>query len=452
MNDISKRTYFALALAGILLFGIAAFVVRFFLYSDRWVTFSGSPHVYSSGNLNTGVVYDRSGLQLLDTEDGRTYAADSSTRRATVHLLGDREGNIPSQILSHYASTLVGYDKLSGTNHSSGTGELRLTVSAQVQAIALQAMNGQKGTVGVYNYKTGEILCAVSSPSMDPDNPPQTVDDASGLYVYRMFHASYTPGSIYKLVTAQAAMETISDIETRAFTCTGSTVINGETITCPKAHGQLDFKQALASSCNCTFAHIALEVGARKLSEVSERIGVTDSFEFDGLYTKAGQFDLSGADDNALAWAGVGQYTDLVNPFQFMRYMGAVANGGSAAEPYLVAQAVNNGSVKYRAHSAMTGELIDERSAAKLQQMMRYNVEAIYGTWNFPDVQVCAKSGTAETGGGSNTATFAGFVLDSSYPLAFIVVVEEGGAGSSTCAPIAGTVLQACINLMDGER
>ena len=55
-------------------------------------------------------------------------------------------------------------------------------------------------------------------------------------------------------------------------------------------------------------------------------------------------------------------------------------------------------------------------------------------------------------GGGSNTATFAGFVLDSSYPLAFIVVVEEGGAGSSTCAPIAGTVLQACINLMDGER
>ena len=58
----------------------------------------------------------------------------------------------------------------------------------------------------------------------------------------------------------------------------------------------------------------------------------------------------------------LGQYTDLVNPFQFMRYMGAVANGGSAAEPYLVAQAVNNGSVKYRAHTAMTGELIDERS------------------------------------------------------------------------------------------
>ncbi len=452
MNDISKRTYFALALTGVLLFGLVAFVVRFFLFSDRWVTFSGNPHVYHEGVLDTGIVKDRSGNTILDTEGGRTYAADSATRQATVHILGDRQGNIPPQVLSHYASTLVGYDQLSGTSHSSSAGELELTISAQVQVIAMQALNGRKGTVGVYNYKTGQILCAVSSPTMDPDNPPASVDDSSGLYVYRMFHAAYTPGSIFKLVTSVAAMESLPDITAQSFTCYGSTVINGEVITCPYAHGTLSFQDALAHSCNCAFASIANQVGSRKLTEVAERIGVNQSFSFDGLYTKAGNFDLTNADQNAIGWAGVGQYTDLVNPYQFMRFMGAVANGGSAAEPYLVREARNNGKVKYRAKAVMTDALLSAEDATLLQQMMRYNVEAVYGSWNFPGVQVCAKSGTAETGGESNTATFAGFVLDERYPLAFIVVVEEGGAGSATCAPIAGAVLQACINVMDGER
>lgn len=452
MNDISRRTYFAMALAGVLLFGLVAFVIRYFLFSDQWATFKGNPHVYSQGVLDTGVVQDRSGVQILDTEGGRTYADDALTRKATVHLLGDRDGNVPSQILAHYASTLVGYDKLSGTNHSSGAGELRLTVSAQVQGIALQAMNGRKGAVGVYNYKTGEILCAVSSPAFDPDNPPEVIDESSGMYINRMFHAAYTPGSIFKLVTATAALENLPDIELQSFTCTGSTVVNDELVTCPYAHGKLSFRDALAHSCNCAFAKIATQVGSRKLTEVAERVGVTKSFEFDGLYTAAGKFEIGSGEINSLGWAGVGQYNDLVNPYQFMRFMGAVANGGSGAEPYLVESAKNNGRVKYRARTAMTETMMDAATANSLQQMMRYNVEAIYGTWNFPDnVIVCAKSGTAETGNTNNTATFAGFVLDEKYPLAFIVVVEEGGAGSSTCAPIAGKVLQACINVLDGE-
>ena len=84
--------------------------------------------------------------------------------------------------------------------------------------------------------------------------------------------------------------------------------------------------------------------------------------------------------------------------------------------------------------------------------MMRYNVTEMYSAVNLPNVEVCAKSGTAEVGSDANTATFAGFINDSSYPLAFIVVVEGGGAGSSTCAPIAAAVLQAAMNVLDSER
>lgn len=452
MNDITKRTYFVVALAGLLLFGIVALVVRYFVYSDRWATYIANPHLSSDGAMDTGVVLDRSGVQLLDMDGGRTYAADSATRKATVHLLGDGDGYIPPQILRHYASQLLGYDKLSGARNGGGDGELRLTISAQVQTIALQALNGRKGAVGVYNYKTGEILCAVSSPTMDPENPPDEVDEDSGLYLFRMINARYTPGSIFKLVTAAAALEYLPDIELQQFTCTGEYYVNGQAVICPKPHGVMNFQDALAHSCNCAFAQIAGQLGADRLMETANRIGVNDSFSFDGFYTMAGQFDLRGADDNAVAWAAVGQHEDLVNPCQFLRFVGAIANGGSGAEPYLVSEVKNGGTVKYRARTSMTGQLVSEAVATRLRQMMRYNVEAIYGAGNFPpNVTVCAKSGTAETGSENNTATFTGFVQDDRYPLAFIVVVEEGGAGSSTCVPIVNAVLQACINVMDGE-
>ncbi len=457
MKSIASRSYFAMALSCILLFGLLTFLVRYALYADRWVTFSGSPHVYTrEGTLDTGVVKDRSGNTILSTAHGKTYADNALTRSATLHLLGDREGNIPGLVVRTYAQLLVGFDKLNGTSAmEEGGGELDLTISAPVQTIALQALDGRKGTVGVYNYKTGEILCAVSAPTFDPDNVPDIAGDETGqydgAYVYRFFHTTYTPGSIFKLVTACAALENLPDMESWSFTCTGSTVINGETITCPRAHGELSFREALARSCNCAFGELSCTLGKRTMESVAGRIGVESSLSVDGLRTVPGQFDLSGAGDNDLAWAGIGQYTDLVNPCQYLTYMGAIAAGGAGAQPYLVSRAKCGTTVKYTAEAKQGPRLLSEDAAVALQQMMAYNVETIYGKDYFPDLTICAKSGTAEVGSDSNTATFAGFILDERYPLAFIVVVEEGGAGSSTCAPIAGAVLKGCVNVLDGE-
>ena len=458
MKTLAKRTYFALALACILLFGLLTFLVRYALFADRWVTFSGSPHVYTrEGTLNTGIVVDREGTVLLSTEHGKQYADNALTRRATLHLLGDREGNIPSPVIRNYAKYLVGFDKLNGTAAmEDGGGELTLTVDASVQTVALQALDGRRGTVGVYNYETGEILCAVSSPTFDPDDVPDIAGDTTGAYdgayVFRFFNTTYTPGSIFKLVTAKAALEEIPDIRTQTFTCTGSIEVEGTPVNCPKAHGTMDFQDALAHSCNCAFAQIAVQLDRSRLTRAAEQAGIGDSLRVDGLLTAPGHFDVSAAGDNELAWAGIGQYTNLVNPCQYMTYMGAIARGGKAARPYLVAQVSCGGKTKYKASTSHTGAMIQAEAAAALRTMMRYNVTEMYGTWNFPDLEVCAKSGTAEVGKDANTATFAGFIADPDYPLAFIVVVEEGGAGSTTCAPIAGVVLKACVNVMDAER
>ena len=79
-------------------------------------------------------------------------------------------------------------------------------------------------------------------------------------------------------------------------------------------------------------------------------------------------------------------------------------------------------------------------------------MESIYGDWNFPGMTVCAKSGTSQLGGGkTSNAMFAGFVADEEYPLAFIVVVENGGYGSTACVPVLSKVLAECKAVLDGQ-
>ena len=106
----------------------------------------------------------------------------------------------------------------------------------------------------------------------------------------------------------------------------------------------------------------------------------------------------------------------------------------------------------YTASAQSTGRIMGEDTAKKLQQFLRNNVQTIYGDGNFPGLSVCAKSGTSQLGGGQKSnAMFAGFVMDESYPLAFIVVVENGGYGSATCVPVLSQVLQACKTELDSR-
>ena len=453
MNRITKRVWFALLLAIALAVGVGAFGVRYFLKAGQWVTFSGSPHVYSGGNLNSGIVTDRDGTVLLDATDGRVYSDSQLLREATLHILGDRDGFIPSWILEEYSDQLIGYSLLNGTySMKGGAGKMELTLSAQVQAVALQALGGYAGTIGVYNYKTGEILCAVTSPTYDPDNVPE-IDESDnaydGIYVNRFFGTTYVPGSIFKLVTAAAAIENISDIDSQTFYCAGSYEVGGDTITCNGVHGEIGFEQALAMSCNCAFGQIAQQLGPELMTKYAKKLGVCDSLQFDGIDTAAGKFDLSGAAESDLAWSGIGQYTDMINACQYMTYMGVIANGGEAAKPYLVAKAGSDGLGSHKASTEMLSRVLEQSTTQKLTEMMRNNVVSVYGTDNFPDLYVCAKSGTAEVGDGETPhATFAGFIQDDQYPLAFIVVVEHGGSGSGVAGPIAGQVLSACVEAL----
>jgi len=446
MNRIATRVWALLLFVTVLLGGFGFFLSEYFTKGSDWVVVPGSPHVYNGENIGCGVVVDRDSTLLVDLNDGRVYSNIEDLRRATVHWIGDRYGSISAPALSHYAREMAGFDYFNGIyNYGQTGGVAELTLSAEMQTEALEALGDYKGTVAVFNYKTGEILCAVTTPTYDPDNVPDfDKDDPAyeGLYVNRFIQSAYTPGSIFKIITLAAALENDPEILNKTFTCKGSMQVGADEIICDDgAHWEQDLKQAFCNSCNCAFAQIAMDLGAEALQNFAEKIGIMQPVSFDGITTEKGNFSIIGADPVNVAWSGVGQYLDLVNPCAFLRFVGAVANGGQVTEPYLVDRVSVDGSTTYKATVQAGEQLISTETAAVLQEYMLNNVTAKYGADKFPGLIVGAKTGTAEVEGQKPNAMLAGFVSDPEMPIAFMVCVEDAGYGKTVCVPIASQVL-----------
>lgn len=454
MNRVANRAGITILIALLLIAGLGFFVGEFVMDAEQWVIFSGSPHIYTGGNLGCGTVEDRNGTLLLDLEEGRTYADSEALRKATVHWLGDRYGSISAPALASHAADMAGYDLVNGVYaYADAGGTATLTLSADVQLAALEAMGDKKGTVAVYNYQTGEILCAVTTPNYDPDNVPNTENDPQGIYegiyVNRFTQSTYTPGSIFKIVTMAAALEENPNVQNAAFWCDGSYEMAGGEITCERAHGNQTMKDAFRNSCNCAFAYLASDLGAEKMEAYLSVFGLNDPVAFDGTETVKGNYAVSGASEVDVGWSGVGQHNDQINPCAFLTFTGAIANGGKAAKPYLVEEVRVGSSRTYRARTQQGTSAVSAQTAEILTEYMRSNVQDKYGDEYFPGLQVCAKTGTAEVGGGKKpNAMLAGFVMDREYPLAFIVCVEDGGYGAQVCMPIASKVLPACVEAL----
>lgn len=456
MNRVVGRAGIMMILVVILAGGTLFFVGEYLVHSGDWVLSEGSPYVSIEYSAISGSVTDRNGVVLMDTTDGRVYCEDALVRSSVIHWLGDRQGNISAPMISWYAEKMTQHSIVNGLYvYGNDGGHIELTLSAAVQKAALEAMGEYKGTLAVYNYKTGEILCAVTTPTYDPDDPPDIAGDTTGAwdgaYVNRFMRSTYTPGSIFKIVTAAAALETIPDVLEQTFVCEGEIQYGVDKVTCMKSHGKQSLKKAFLNSCNCAFAEIAGQLGGEVLQEYADQMGITESVRFDGMTSATGSISVAGEAEVLVAWSGIGQHKDLVNPCRFLTMVGAIASGGSGAMPYIVQEIDGGKWGTYAAQTEMTGQLVSAETAEVLREMMRNNVENYYGDENFQGLTVCAKSGTAEVGGDTDNALLAGFVTDEAYPLAFIVIVEGGGFGRQTCVPIMSQVLEACKEVLDAE-
>ena len=163
MRKIEKRAAVCLLLALALLLGTGLFAFRFVTSGGKWVSYLST----FSGRPASGRVLDRDGdvLSYVNSDGRRVYYDNPAVRKATLHAVGDAQGRIGTGALVAFSDQLSGYNLLTGTYSPLGAGnDLYLTIDAYLNYVAHQAMNGRKGTVAVYNYETGEVLCMYSAP------------------------------------------------------------------------------------------------------------------------------------------------------------------------------------------------------------------------------------------------------------------------------------------------
>lgn len=452
MKKVERRAIMCLLLAFVLVVGLGIFSYRYVMNGDDWAAYEGNRDVYSRGDLAKGSLYDRDGEVLMrNTENGMVFNEDSDVRRSLMHITGDRDNNISTGANRALTDELVGYDLINGVYSLNNAGrDVTLTLDADVCAAAYRALDGRNGAVGVYNYETGEIICLVSSPTYDPADPPSiSANDKSGVYINRFTSATFPPGSIFKLVTAAASIENLDDAYSYTVTCRGHHDYgHGDEVTDLSAHGTVDLKKALEVSCNVYFGQLSEKLGGGLIEKYVEKTGLTDSLDINGIDTAKGSFEYPSGGVN-LAWTGIGQYKDMVNPCAMMVYMGAIANDGTAVLPSIVKPTsfIDRQLAKLPKFGIKTKDMIDSATASSLSEMMANNVTSHYGSDMFPGLSVCAKSGTAEVGGGKRpNAWFVGFLEDPAHPYAFVVLVENGGYGASTAGSVANKVLQEAVS------
>lgn len=451
MKRIMTRSIFILIVTLAFFAGMCFLAFRLVTQNSDWVQQPYNGHVASSNGLaQAGSITDRSGEVLAYTNDNeeRIYNSDYATRCALLHVVGDNSLNISTAVQSMYRGKLTGYSFIFGLGVPKSlrmSNNLELTIDAKACKAAYEALSGRKGACVVYNYKTGEVLCKVSTPTYDPQNPPEITDDNAdeydGVYLDNTMSSTYTPGSIFKIVTAAAAIENLPDIYGRTFECTGEYDIDGLKITCEEAHGTLDFSDAFAHSCNVAFAQMTVDIGEEKMIETAEKLGFNKAFTVSNVVLAKSTYDLSNAlGDNQIAWSGIGQFEDLANPMHMAMICGAVANGGKCVVPHIIADEESFLSkIGLTDLSSDNTQMLSHDTSVKVQDLMRgaanyyYNVKGLtMGGLNF-----CAKTGTAEVGKDKEpNAWFVGYCEDDSHPYAFAAVVQEGGYGISAASPV----------------
>lgn len=458
MKSISRRALSLYLIIVLFLAGCGLLFYNLVTNSSDWAMNRVNKHLYSSGNLATaGDITDINGNILASTENGqRIYNESKNVRLATLHTVGDSAGFIASGIQTSFKDELTGYTLVDGVYNLKRYGkgnDITLTLNSEICAAAYKALGNRKGTVGVMNYKTGELICVVSTPTYDIKNKPDdintdTTDKYEGIYMNRFFSGLYTPGSTFKVITAACAIENIPDIYSRTFQCDGKSLIGEGYVICNGTHGEIDFETAMNKSCNCAFAKIADELGSEKLTLTAERLGfnskkVTVS---DKISCAKSKLNLTEAKPLDIGWAGIGQYTTLINPCQMLTVVSAIANGGVANAPYLVSEITNpEGEVIFTEKTRETGEYFNYSVAKSLDNILRSNVKNQYGDWYFPNLNMCGKTGTAEISDDEDAkpnALFVGYSQNEETPFAIIVVVENTTSAIKSAVPIASTVMK----------
>jgi peptidoglycan glycosyltransferase len=348
---------------------------------------------------------------------------------------------------------------------------LQLTIDAELQKLAYLALAGQRGAVVALNPTTGEVLAMVSTPSYNPalllgtDAAAQwqvLLDDPNRPLADRATRELYPPGSTFKTVVAAAAIETGIATPETTFPDPVEFLLPGSTATISNAGGGVcnngvstTLLRSFVRSCNTTFARLAIEVGAEAIGTIADGVGFNRELPFPWPVAES-VFPTSqlSRDQAALGQSGIGERDVRATPLQMALIAAAVANQGSAPNPYLVGRIFDAEGTEIEVIQPGPGsQAFTPDTAAIMSQMMeRVVTEGTGRLAAVPGIRVAGKTGTATGEEGRPHAWFIGFGPVEQPSIAVAVLVESGGdlgesaSGGSVAAPIAAQVIGEWLN------
>ncbi|HEY5846251.1 MAG TPA: penicillin-binding protein 2 [Microlunatus sp.] len=345
---------------------------------------------------------------------------------------------------------------------------VQTTIVPRVQRAATEALGRRKGAVVALDPTTGAVLAMVTSPTYDPNVVAshdiegankaynRLVNDPQRPLSNRAAREIYPPGSVFKLVTAAAALEDGMNAKSKVASpnrlkLPGSTVFLPNQGSCGGT--TVTITQALRVSCNTAFANLGLKLGQDKLRAQAQKFGFNARHLAD-LNGVASQFP-DNLDPAQLALSSIGQFDVAASPLQIAMVSAGIANDGVVMEPYVVSRVQSPDlSPLQTTQPKQVGQALSPGNAKQLQQMMVDVVQNGTGqNAQISGVEVGGKTGTAQSDPKRKPfAWFTSFAsVDNEPKVAVAVIVEDADiprediAGGRLAAPIARAVMEAAI-------
>lgn len=411
-----------------------------------------------------GMILDKNGEKLAYSEKkGDGFTRTYPYAEITAPLVGyDSPKYGKAGLESIYNSYLTGMNNplrhLGAISHlwSNQTGNnVVLTLDANLQETAYQALGERRGAIVVMSPRTGAILAMVSKPSFNPNLLEQkwasisTADNSPLLN--RATQGLYPPGSIIKVMMADAALtEKIRDLK-QTIHCEGELKVPPDYVleeSGHRAHGDLNLQQALTVSCNVTFGTLALELGGKKMAKTFERYGFKRPIGAEFQESESHLPDFTSLGNGDLAQVGIGQGSLLVTPLRMTMLASAFANKGMMMKPYLVSKITDSDG--HTIKEFIPEEWLTPTSsqlADTISKMMVSVVEEGTGSGaRLAGIKVAGKTGTAENPHGDSHAWFIGFAPADNPEFVIAVIIENAGSGGGMAAPIAGRILGKALH------
>jgi len=364
-------------------------------------------------------------------------------------------------------------DELTGAENEFGTifselqsegregSDLITTLDAGAQRTAIEALDGQKGSVVAIEPQTGRVRVMATVPGFDPNGIVENQGQVDVLN--RATQSQYPPGSTFKVVTAAAALDSGKFTPDSVVDGSSPRTISGA----PLANsgganfGAITLTEALTNSVNTVWAQVGEQIGPKTLLDYMNRFGFNADPQLDypdgqmvasGVRNAKGDLvdDTGGFDIGRVAIGqGGAEGAILVSPLQMALVASAVGNGGELMRPRLTERVVGkDGRVDERLQPVEQSQVMKRETAEQLAGMMNNVVNEGTGTAAALDgIDVAGKTGTAEVDNAtSNQAWFIGFAPVTNPKMAVAVTIERTqGQGGTEAAPIAKQVLQELL-------